>query len=211
MTLPAAYVIPPAYASLATKLDRHGIQWQRLPLALQARVGEDVLSEPVFAKSSFEGQVQITGFLRKTRQQDRLLPAGSLLVPVAQPKARLIAHLLEPEAPDSLLRRGEFNLIFEQREYAEPRVAEKLAADLSAAHPELKAEFDQRVASDATFAASPFARMNWWFMRSEWAEQDLGLYPIKRLDSKALDALNRTLSEPPQDAPLMPHESASRG
>ncbi len=211
VTLPAAYVIPPSHSALAAKLDRHGIEWQRLPLALQARVAEDILSEPVFAPSSFDGQVQLTGFKRTTREQDRLLPAGSLLVPVAQPHARLIAHLLEPEAPDSLLRRGEFNLIFEQREYAEPRVAEKLAAELSAANPDLKAEFEQRLESDAAFAASPFARMNWWFMRSEWAEQDLGLYPVRRMDIEALEALNRALSEPSSELPLMPHETGPTG
>lgn len=186
---PAAYVIPPAWAHLATWLDRHAILWERLPSPVTVPAREDLLSDPVWAPRPFEGRLAVTGFRREVRTVDATLPAGSILVPAAQPNIRLIAHLLDPEGPDSLLRLGEFNIVFEQREYAEPRVAERIASELAAADPALKTEFDRRVATDAAFAGNPFARLNWWFMRSDWAERDLGVLPVRRLDAASLATL----------------------
>jgi len=189
VTLPAAYVIPPAYAKFAPLLHRHDIRFTTLPLAVEVDATVDVLSDPVWATRPFEGRIAITGFKRASTTESTLLQAGSLIVPTNQVNARLIAHLFEPEAPDSLLKTGEFNLIFEQREYAEPRVAEKLADELSASNPEYKATFMRRVETDPAFAANAFARMNWWFLKSDWTETDLGVYPVRRLDADALDAV----------------------
>ena len=47
-----------------------------------------------------------------------------------------------------------------------------------AADPKLKAEFEQRVASDAKFAASPEERLNWFLQRSPWWDRRIGLYPV---------------------------------
>lgn len=189
VTVPAAYVLPPAYRHLLAQLDRHQIDYQALPLDVSVTVTEEVFSEPKWAPASFEGRVAITTFKSERHQVERVLPAGSILIPAAQPNVRLLAHLFEPAAPDSLLRLGYFNMIFEQREYAEPRVAETMAAALAAKHPEMKAAFDQKVANDPAFAANPFLRLNWWFMRSDWREQDLGRYPVWRLDADALKQL----------------------
>ncbi|WP_170113235.1 M14 family metallopeptidase [Ahniella affigens] len=189
VTMPAAYVLPPAYRHLLAQLDRHQIEYQALPLDVTVTVTEEVLSDPKWAPASFEGRVGLAEFQSERHQVERVLPAGSILIPAAQPNVRVLAHLLEPTGPDSLLRLGYFNMIFEQREYAEPRVAENMAATLAAKHPEMKAAFDQKVANEPAFAANPFLRLNWWFMRSDWREQDLGRYPVWRLDADALRQL----------------------
>ena len=44
------------------------------------------------------------------------------------------------------------------------------------ADPKLKDEFEQRVASDAKFAASPDERLNWFLQRSPWWDRRIGLY-----------------------------------
>jgi hypothetical protein len=56
-----------------------------------------------------------------------------------------------------------------------------------AADPVLKAAFESRLAEDAQFAASPDARLAWFYQRSPWhAAQDIGIYPVVRLDAAAL-------------------------
>jgi hypothetical protein len=75
-----------------------------------------------------------------------------------QPRARLITQLLEPAAPDSFIRWGFFDAIFEEKEYAEARVLEGIARQMLAADPALKAEFDERL-KDEAFAADPRARL----------------------------------------------------
>jgi hypothetical protein len=87
------------------------------------------------------------------------------------------------------VRWGDFNSIFEQREYADARVAEQLARDLMAKDPKLKAEFEAKLAAEPDFAKNPYARLNWFVQRSSWGEWDLGLYPVLRLDAAAVKSM----------------------
>ena len=93
----------------------------------------------------------------------------------------------EPRASDSLLHWGFFDAIFEQKEYADARVAERLARERLEKDPALKAEFEARLAADASFAKSPAARLAFFYQRSPWyATQKIGAYPVVRLDAEAL-------------------------
>ncbi|GAF78109.1 unnamed protein product, partial [marine sediment metagenome] len=116
-------------------------------------------------------------------------PPGSALVRLDQRAANVAVNLLEPEAPDSLLRWGVFNAIFEQKEGADARVLEKLARDMLAKDASLKAEFETRLKNDPAFAADAHARLDFFYRRSPWyAKQNVGAYPVVRLDAAALEA-----------------------
>ena len=56
-------------------------------------------------------------------------PAGSIVVPLNQRLSKVAIHWLEPEAPDSAMRWGFFDSIFEQKEYGEAYVMEKVARE----------------------------------------------------------------------------------
>ena len=80
--------------------------------------------------------------------------------------------------------------MFEPKEYGEPRVLEKLARDMMAKDPALKAAFEQKLHEDAAFAASPSQRLFYFFERSPWyAAQDVGAYPVYRIDAATLQGL----------------------
>jgi hypothetical protein len=117
----------------------------------------------------------------KTVTETVTYPAGSLLVPLNQRLSKVAVQWLEPKGPDSAMMWGFFDPIFEQKEYGEAYVEEKLAREMMAKDPALKAEFDKRVASDAKFAASPAARLAWFYDRSPWLDPKLGLYPVGRI------------------------------
>jgi len=114
-------------------------------------------------------------------RERRSFPAGSVVVPMDQRAARVAIHLLEPQAPDSLLAWGFFNAIFERKEYAEPYVMETVARDMLAKDPSLKDEFEKRLREDADFDASPDARLEFFYRRSPWWDPRLGVYPVGRL------------------------------
>jgi len=115
------------------------------------------------------------------------LPPGTVIVPIDQPAANVAANLLEPRAPDSLVRWGFLDAIFEQKESPDARVAEKLAREMLAKDPALKAEFEAKVAGDPAFAKDPAARLAFFYERSPWyATQKVGVYPVLRLDASAL-------------------------
>lgn len=177
------YLIPVAWAAIVgPKLAMHGIQTRTLtqPVkagALQAWRADDA----TFAATSVEGHQRLTANGRwKPAQQD--LPAGTVFVPIAQPKARLLMGLLEPQAPDAYMAWGAFNNAFEQKEYMEDYVAEEEARKMLAADPALKAEFEKRLKDDPAFAKSPQQRLDFFYRRHQAYDPNLRRYPILRSD-----------------------------
>jgi hypothetical protein len=180
----AGYLVPAAWASVVEpRLRAHGIAYRRLDGALPAVAAETFRADSfLFAKQSFEGHQRLT-VTGGWKPETRAVPAGSLFVPIAQAKARLLMGLLEPEAPDSLLGWGYFNNAFEQKEYMEDYVTEDVARDMLAKDPALKAEFEGRLREDAAFAASPRARLEFFARRHPSWDEQYGLYPVYRIDT----------------------------
>jgi hypothetical protein len=181
-TVPGAgYLVPAAHAAwVGAKLRQHGIRFDTLDRPMTAtRVEAFRVDTADFAVNSFEGhqRLTVTGAWKPEAQD---LGIGALFVPIAQPKARLVMALLEPQAPDSLLGWGEFNNAFEQKEYMEDYVAEDVARDMLANDPALKAAFERRLETDTAFAKDPQARLDFFRRRHASFDQRFRLYPVLR-------------------------------
>jgi len=117
-------------------------------------------------------------------QATRTFHAGSLVIPVAQPLAKVAMNLLEPAAPDSFARWGFFNAIFEEKEYGEPYVLEALAREMMATDPALRREFEELLVTDSDFAASPLERLRFFHKRSPYWDPQMNVYPAGRIVSR---------------------------
>jgi hypothetical protein len=177
-----AYVIPAAHAAwMGERLSIHGIRFERLARATTAANVEAFrATKAEFASKPFEGHftAKLTG---EWKAEKRDIPAGSLVVPIAQPKARLVMTLLEPQGADSYASWGFFNIAFEQKEYMEPYVAEDVAREMLARNPALAAEFKQKLATDSAFARDPQARLDFFYRRHPSYDEQLNLYPVLRI------------------------------
>jgi hypothetical protein len=176
------YVIPAADAArVGEKLSLHGIRFEHI-LKAQADVQLETFraSKVAYSKAPFEGHTTMT-FEGQWQPETRAIPAGSLFVPIAQPAARVLVALLEPQAPDSLGAWGFFNTAFEAKEYMEPYVAEQVARELLAKDPKVVAAFQQKLAADPEFAASPQARLDFFYRLSPSWDEQLNLYPVYRV------------------------------
>lgn len=178
---PVAYIVPPQWTEVVERLELHGLKIERTtkPQALEVEMYQ--LTQPKWASNSFESRVMLADFKSAVAAEKREFPAGSLIVRLNQPNAKAAVHLLEPAAPDSLLRWGFFNSIFEQKEYGESYVLEKLAREMLAKDAKLKAEFEERLKRDENFAKSPRARLNFFYDRSPYKDKNIGLYPVGRI------------------------------
>lgn len=188
VALPAAYVLRPSAAEAIARVEAHGLVHFRLAAGAAAAASGWKVSNPTWAPQPFEGRHVLASFDAADLPREVSLPAGSVVVPLDQPAANLAAQLFEPAAPDSLLRWGFFDAHFEQKEYADPRKAEQLAREMLAADPGLQAEFDRALA-DPAFAASPQARLEFFFRRSRWADPERGVLPVWRIDRATLARL----------------------
>jgi hypothetical protein len=177
----AGYVVPSMHAAwVGDALRRHGIRfrvlgeaWRDAPLETFRADGTDFASAPI------EGRQRLA--LRGSWGADtRDVAAGSLFVPIAQARARVAVALLEPQAPDSFAAWGAFNNHFERKEYMEPYVAEAVAREMLARDAALRSEFEHRLASEPEFAASPRARLDFFYRRHGAWDERFNLYPVWR-------------------------------
>jgi Zinc carboxypeptidase len=177
------YVVSSGWAEeIGARLAAHGIRFESLPSDCAGVRAEAFRARQAqFDSTPFEGRmrVQLTGDWQRENQD---IAAGALFVPIAQPLARLVLHLLEPQAPDSFASWGFFNACFEQKEYLEPYVAEQIARTVLAQQPRLEEEFKRRLKEDAAFATSPGARLEFFLRRHASWDSQLNLYPVFRVD-----------------------------
>lgn len=177
---PLYYVVPPQWADVISVLAAHGLQMKRLSEPATLEVESYRFSDVRWSPAPFEGRNTVTQ-KNTTLRERRLYREGSVVVPLAQPAARVAVHLLEPDSPDSFVSWGFFNPIFEQKEYGESYVLEKLAREMLAKDENLRREFERRVASDPQFAKSQRARLSFFYDRSPYADARLNLYPVGRV------------------------------
>ncbi|MGE3182584.1 MAG: M14 family metallopeptidase [Phycisphaerae bacterium] len=184
----AAYVMPPEWTNIAARLMLHGIEVRRVTAATQCDAQVYRFSDVSFPPRTFEGRTQPVAKGAWSAEQVEVV-AGSFLVPMNQPRAKLAAHLLEPEAPDSFLAWGFFNAIFERKEYAESYVFEPIAAGMLKEDAALRAEYEEKVKSDAAFAGNPRARLYFLYDRSAYRDAQWMLYPVVRVEDDAARAV----------------------
>ncbi len=182
-TVPAGgYVVPSGYADLiAGKLALHGIAFEPVATAMHGVQVEAFHATRVqFSSSPFEGRMRAS-LQGEWRSETRNIEAGALLVPASQRLARLVVHLLDPRAPDSLAAWGFFNAHFEQKEQLEPYVAEQIAREMAQNNAALAEEFKLKLRDDPRFAADPAARLEFFLRRHASWDARYNVYPILRI------------------------------
>jgi len=179
VTRPAAYLIPPAFTEVIDLLTLHGIAFERLEAAQEQTVDMYRIVEPKLATTIFEGRVMVSADF-ETEQRRQAFPAGTVRVSTDQPLGTLAMILLEPAGPDSLFRWGFFHEVLQGTEYIEAYIMEPTARRMLEVDPDLRAEFERRLAEDAAFAGNPAARLRFFYERTPYFDDRYRLYPVAR-------------------------------
>ncbi len=178
--VPTAYVIPREWGAVIELLESHGVRTEPLPRDRQAELEAYRFSDAKWAERPYEGRHRVS-FRSEVVRQTGTLPAGSIVVPMNQRAARVAFNILEPDAPDSAASWGFFDTVFEEKEYFSGYVMEPIARQMLERDPKLSAEFDERLKSDAKFAASATERLRFFYRRSPYADSHKDLYPVVRV------------------------------
>ena len=174
-----AYWVPATKSDIIARLKAHGIIMETLKTSQNVDV--DMIRFAGFkinAPSECHFPTTATGMTHEKRQEP--FPPGSVRISTDQPLGALAAMLLEPEGEDSFFAWGFFPEILQRVEYMEPYAIAPMADDMLAKDPKLKAEFEAKLKSDASFAASPLRRLEFFYERSPFYDQRYLLYPIGR-------------------------------
>lgn len=180
--LPAAYVIPVEWKEVIEKLSLHGISYKELDRDSVLNVTISHFTDFEFRREPNEGRHMVTVKAMEERVEKRRYHRGSVIVPTDQRTARVIAFLLEPVATGSLVEFGFFNSVFEQKEYGESYVMEKLAREMLAKNPQIKKEYEETVKNNPAYKDKQWEILNWFYNRSDWHDINYLVYPVGKLN-----------------------------
>jgi hypothetical protein len=121
----------------------------------------------------------VEDFSVSRQTERRRIEAGSLWIPANQPAFEVAVQLFEPEAPDSLVRWGAISSLFERKIYIGSDVLEELARDMLA-DGQIRLEWENAL-ENPDFAANPRARYMWWYQRTPYWDETVGLLPVLRV------------------------------
>ncbi len=159
--------------------------FKRMTEAVTLQVSTYRFDNVTWQERPFEGRHPVS-FNAKPVAVERTFPAGSALVDMNQRAARVVAHILEPEAPDSFVYWGFFDAIFEQKEYAESYVMEAMARDMLAKDEQLKKEFERKKADNPEFGQNPRAILNWFYQKTPYWDSSINLYPVGKIENRSV-------------------------
>jgi hypothetical protein len=189
VSLPLAYIIPAEWKSVIEKVKLHGIETQTLTRTGPVKVSTYRFKNYKFRPTPYEGRQTVETDYDSIRQEI-IFPAGSVIVQTNQKTAKVIAHLLEPKAPSSLLWWGYFNSVFEQKEYGESYVMEEMAREMIKKDPNLLKALEEKKKAEPEFAKNPFEILNWFYQKTPFWDQNKDLYPVGKIyDPEVLNKL----------------------
>ena len=176
------YYIPPEYSYLVNRISLHGVEPGTI-------VRKDTIVTATkykffnvkYEPTSYEGRQRVN-LSYDTYEEEVKIPAGSFYYSTDSRTARVLTHLLEPKSSDSFVQWGFMNQIFEQKEYYEDYVMEKLAEEMLVNNPELKKEFEEKLRTNEAFRNNPKARLDFFYERSPYPDKQLNVYPILRIE-----------------------------
>lgn len=177
---PEAYWVPSYRTDIIERLRIHGVAMETLDAPRTVPVEMLRLQDPRLATRANEGHVQISVAQVTPERRDWTFPTGSVRVPTDQPLGTIVVLLLEPQSSESFFAWGMFPEVLSRVEYIEGYAIAPLAERMMAADPALKAEFEAKLASDATFAADGDARLQWFYERTPFYDDRYRLYPVAR-------------------------------
>ncbi len=176
---PRGYIVMPGWHEIRHRLEDHGLITVELAEPRELEVETIRVSHPRYARKSYQGRIPVEDFEVLRRAEYRSIPTGALWIPADQPLFELAVQLLEPEAPDSLLRWGILDSVFERKEYIGldtlEELAEKMIEDASTRQAWKIALQNEEFAGDAG------ARYLWWYRRTPFWDESIGLMPVFRV------------------------------
>lgn len=193
--LPEAYIIPREWTDVIERISIHGVKMRRLLEETTVEVGSYRFKNVKWAEQPYEARHPLT-FETEAITEERTFAAGSIVIDMSQARSRVVANILEPHGADSFVQWGFFDAIFEQKEYAESYVMEKMAREMIAKDPALLDSLNARKEADPEFAKNPFAQLNWFYQHTPYWDQTKDIYPVGKIfDGRLLKKILKSTEE----------------
>jgi hypothetical protein len=187
VNLPDAYIFEPVWRDIIELLDCHDIRYYKTKVMHNVNLEAYRFYNEVFSDSPYEGRQRLISFEIRTDTVTRNLPSGSIIVPINQRSARLIAHMFEPLSSASLLKWGFFNRIFEQKEYSESYVMEPMALEMLESNEDLSTEYELFLEKNPQVLNNQWVLLNWFYQKTDYWDKLKNVYPVYKFSGNYLE------------------------
>ncbi len=187
VNLPDAYIFEPVWRDIIELLDCHDIRYYKTKVMHNVNLEAYRFYNEVFSDSPYEGRQRLISFDIETETVTRNLPSGSIIVPINQRSARLIAHMFEPLSSASLLKWGFFNRIFEQKEYSESYVMEPMALEMLESNEDLSTEYELFLEKNPQVLNNQWVLLNWFYQKTDYWDKLKNVYPVYKFSGNYLE------------------------
>jgi hypothetical protein len=179
--IPLAYVIPQGQWKIIDLLKHNKIEYSRLHQDTLIDVESYKIVDYTTAKNAYEGHYPHSNTKVASTNKTVAFNKGDYLVKTDQLGVKYLLETLEPEAVDSFFNWNFFDTILQQKEGYSAYVFEDLANEYLNEHPELRAQLEQKIKEDKSFADNPDAQLDWVYKNSIYYEKAHLQYPIYRI------------------------------
>jgi hypothetical protein len=177
---PSRYYVPGAWSEVINLLEHHGVDLTRIDETTSVQAEMVRLPDARLDEAAFEGRARVSPGAQQPEIRDLTLGPGSAIVSTDQPLGTLAVLLLEPDSPDSFLQWGFFLEMLQRTEYVEGYIMEPMARRMLESDEDLQDAFTRMIASDSVFAQDPRARLQWFYERTPFFDEQYRLYPVGR-------------------------------
>lgn len=178
---PAAYIIPQGWRKVIELLKINGVSMSLLSKDTVIEVEAYHIDAYRSSPRQYEMHHPNSDVKVSSTRQSIAFRKGDYYIPMQQDANRFLVQVLEPQADDSYFSWNFFDAILGQKEGYSDYVFEDKAAQYLKAHPDLRAELDEKKASDTAFAKSASAQLDFVFRHTPYYEPDHLRYPVYRV------------------------------
>ena len=179
--VPKAYVIPKAWTNVLKRLEINNLNLKPVKKDTVITVENYRIEKYDTRKSPYEGHYLHYNTKVSSSTKNIKFYKGDVIVTTNQTGIRYLLETLEPEAPDSFFNWNFFDTILQQKEGFSPYVWEDKALEILNKNPKLKTEFENKKATNKTFADNWYTQLDWIHKHSANYESAHLNYPIYRI------------------------------
>ncbi|MFY0630150.1 MAG: hypothetical protein JXR05_07190 [Flavobacteriaceae bacterium] len=178
VTIPKAYVLKQGWHKVVDRLKTNQIEFIEFESDTTMVVESYHIDDYKTRRSAYEGHYLHYNTTVKVDSVSVTFSKGDLYIPTNQSGVRYIIETLEPAATDSFFNWNFFDTVLQQKEGYSGYVFEDVAEQFLKDNPDVKKEFDDKLASDEKFAKNPRAQLNFIYKKSLHYEKAHLLVPI---------------------------------
>lgn len=176
--LPSSYVLSAPNQKVLELLEANNVAYSSIDKDTTISVLATYIQDFETVKNPYEAHYAHKNTKVRTRPMEVDFRKGDVIISAAQPASKYLAEIFHPQCNDSFFNWNFYDSFLQQKEYFSPYVFEDTAAEILRKDKNLRKAFEEKTASDSTFAQSSWEQLYFIYTHSPYYEQTHKRMPV---------------------------------